>query len=432
MKKKLLQILLFIFSVTVFGQAKTDSTSYKLDEYFTALTNLKKFNGNVIISKSGQVLLDKTYNIEGETDSLRVNKNSKFIIASVSKVFIKFSILKLAELKKIQVTDKLNKFIPDFPNGEKITVEQLIHHQSGLPRELTTKDSYDSLSLAKIVELAKLEKLQFEPGSQTLYSNVGYFLLHYIIDKSSSNGYLAFIQKEIFDQMKLHNTLEFNSPRLVPQFALGFDKENGKLIPTSIKKIKKAETGNYLSSIEDLYSFSNQILLGKALKKSLAIEMFGHDSLIDQSGGRSGYRSYFYKNLKTEVTFIFLSNYTDIPFQDVTTDVIKILDNRTYEVPHKINREEIQLPTETLKKYTGKFALEADLSQTFSIELIDNTLFQVDTNGDRFQLHPDSENTFFENPTTKDGFIFTYNKRTDQYDLTIVSGGINLEMRRQE
>ena len=432
MKNNLLHILLFIFSVTVFGQAKTDSTSYKLDEYFTALTNLKKFNGNVIISKSGQVLLDKTYNIEGETDSLRVNKNSKFIIASVSKVFIKFSILKLAELKKIKVTDKLNKFIPDFPNGEKITIEQLIHHQSGLPRELTTKDSYDSLSLSKIVELAKLEKLQFEPGSQTLYSNVGYFLLHYIIDKSSSNGYLAFIQKEIFDQMKLHSTLEFNSPKLVPEFALGFDKENGKLIPTSVKKIKKAETGNYLSSIEDLYSFSKQILLGKALKKSLAIEMFGHDSLIDQSGGRSGYRSYFYKNLKTEVTFIFLSNYTDIPFQEVTTDVIKILDNRTYEVPHKINREEIQLPTETLKKYTGKFALEADLSQTFSIELIDNTLFQVDTNGDRFQLHPDSGNTFFENPTTKDGFIFTHNKRTDQYDLTIVSGGINLEMRRQE
>lgn len=189
MKKYSTLLLILLSSVGLFGQAKKDSLTYKLDEYFTALTNLKNFNGNVIISKHGQLLIDKTYNITGETDSLKVTKDSKFIIASVSKVFIKFSILKLAELKKLQLTDKVSKFISDFPNGEKITIEQLMHHQSGLPRELMNKDSYDSLSLSKTVELAKLEKLQFEPGTQTLYSNVGYFLLHYIIDKTSSNGY---------------------------------------------------------------------------------------------------------------------------------------------------------------------------------------------------------------------------------------------------
>ncbi|MFZ4522165.1 MAG: serine hydrolase [Bacteroidales bacterium] len=84
-----------------------------------------------------------------------------------------------------------------------------MHHQSGLPRELTNSEAYGSLSLSRIVELAKLEKLQFEPGTQTLYSNVGYFLLHFIIDKNSDNGYLTFIQNEIFRKMNLKNTLEF-------------------------------------------------------------------------------------------------------------------------------------------------------------------------------------------------------------------------------
>lgn len=297
---KIITITLFILlsSVGLFGQAKKDNQTYKLEEYFTALTNLKNFNGNVIISKHGQLLLDKTYNITGETDSLIVTKDSKFIIASVSKVFIKFSILKLAELKKLQLTDKLNKFIPDFPNGAKITIEQLMHHQSGLPRELNNKDAYDNLSLEKTVELAKLEKLQFEPGTQTLYSNVGYFLLHYIIDKTSSNGYLAFLQKEIFKKMKLDNTLEFNSKKSVPKFAYGFNNENGKVVPTSKESISRFETGNYLSTINDLYRFSQQILSGKALKKSLALEMFEKDSVLIQAGGRSGYRAYFYKNLK--------------------------------------------------------------------------------------------------------------------------------------
>ncbi|MFV8346470.1 serine hydrolase domain-containing protein [Flavobacterium sp. ZB4P13] len=423
-------LLLLLVSAGVFGQAKKDSLTYKLDEYFTALTNLKNFNGNVIISKRGQILLDKTYNIVGETDSLKVTRDSKFIIGSVSKVFIKFSILKLAELKKLQLTDKVNKFIPDFPNGEKITIEQLMHHQSGLPRELTSKDAYDSLSLPKIVALAKLEKLQFEPGTQTLYSNVGYFLLHYIIDKTSGNGYLAFIQDDIFKKMKLNNTLEFNAAKSVPKFAYGFDNENGKVIPTSKKNINRSETGNYLSTISDLYSFSQQIVSGKPLKKSLALEMFGQDSVLIQAGGRSGYRAYFYKNLKTEVTFILVSNYTDFPIQEATADIINVLDNKPYEVPHKINRVAIPVSTETLKKYTGNFALEADLTETFSIEIMDNKLFYVEPNGEKSELHPDSENTFFESPTTKDGYTFTLNQQTNQYDLTIISTGLKLKTKR--
>src|ERR1035437_833147 len=107
MKKLSTLLLIVLSSVVLFGQAKKDSLTYKLDEYFTALTNLKNFNGNVIISKHGQLLLHKTYNIAGETDNLKVTKDSKFIIASVSKVFIKFSILRLVELNKIQLTDKL-------------------------------------------------------------------------------------------------------------------------------------------------------------------------------------------------------------------------------------------------------------------------------------------------------------------------------------
>jgi CubicO group peptidase (beta-lactamase class C family) len=425
-------LLLLSLSVGVFGQAKKDNLTYKLDEYFTALTNMKNFNGNVIISKQGQILLDKTYNIVGETDSLKVTRDSKFIIASVSKVFIKFSILKLAELNKLQLTDKLNKFIPDFPNGEKITIEQLMHHQSGLPRELTNKEAYDSLSLPKTVALAKLEKLQFEPGTQTLYSNVGYFLLHYIIDKTSNNGYLVFIQNEIFKKMKLNNTLEFNSTKSVPKFAYGFDNENGKVVATSKKNINRFETGNYLSTISDLYSFSQQILSGKALKKSLALKMFEKDSVLIQAGGRSGYRAYFYKDLKTDATFIFVSNYTDIPIQEATADIVNILDNKPYEVPHKINRVAIQLSTEILKKYTGKFALEADLTQTFSIELIGDKLFYVETSGEKYELHPDSENTFFESPTTKDGYIFTLNQQINKYNLTIISTGLKLKSKRLE
>ena len=432
MKQLIFLSTILLLTVCAFGQKKEDSLTYKLNEYFLALTNLNKFNGNVIISKNGHLLLDKTYNMSNETDSLRVTRDSKFIIASVSKVFIKYSILKLIELNRLHLSDKLSKFIPDFPSGEKITVEQLMHHQSGLPRELKNYEKFDSLSLSKVVELAKSEKLQFEPGSQTLYSNVGYFLLHYIIDKTSDNGYLTFIHNEIFKKMELNNTLEFNSTILVPKFAYGFDNENGKVIPISKKNINKFETGNYLSTVGDLYRFSKQLMNRRSINQSLVNQLFNKDSVLEQAGGRPGYRAYFYMNLKTEVTFIFTSNYTDIPIQEVIADILNILSHKPYEVPHKINRVEIQLPKETLQKYTGKFALEADLTQTLTIALIGDKLYNVDTNGEKTELHPDGVNTFFENPTTKDGYIFTPDQLTNKFELTIIQTGLKLKAKRIE
>ncbi len=429
MKKSLLFPFLFC-SAVIFGQTPDDSLTSRLDDYFTALTNLKQFNGNVIISKNGNGLLDKSFNLTGENGSLKVTHESKFIIASVSKVFIKFGILKLAEMKKLNLSDKVNRFIPGFPDGGKISIEHLLYHQSGLPRELTRKEEFDSLSLSKIIELAKEEKLQFEPGSQTLYSNVGYFLLHYIIDKTSDSGYLNFIQDEIFRKMNLTNTLEFNSAATVPKFAYGFDNADGKIIATSKKNINKFETGNYLSTVGDLYRFSQQILSGNVLNPSLALHLFGKDSVLAQAGGRPGYRAYFYMNLKTRVTFIFVCNYTGIPFQETTAGILSILDGKPYQIPGKIHRVEIELPGELLKQYAGTYALEADQSMTVTLQLIGNRLYNVDTNGEKTELHADSETTFFEKPDTKDGYEFSFNLETKRFDLTITDTGLKLKTKR--
>ncbi|HNP49472.1 MAG TPA: hypothetical protein PKL85_11575, partial [Bacteroidia bacterium] len=115
-----------------------------------------------------------------------------------------------------------------------------------------------------------------------------------------------------------------------------------------------------------------------------------------------------------------------------TANNISILENKPYEVPHKIDRKAIHLAEEILIKYTGKFALEADLNQTITIQLIDNKLFDVDTNGEKTELHADSENTFFISPTSKDGYIYTLNPQTNKYDLTIISTGLKLKTKRIE
>lgn len=423
---------LLTFSLVVSGQVQDNNLTIKLDEYFNALTSIKNFNGNVIIAKKGNVLLDKSYNIKDTSNNIVVDKDSKFIIASVSKIFIKFAILKLVEQNKLQLTDKLNRFISDFPNGDKITVEHLMQHRSGLPRELKEYEEYDSLSLNQIVDLAKAENLQFEPGTRIFYSNVGYFILHYIIQKASDYGYLNFVQKEIFNKMNLKNTFEFNSSNKINNFAYGYYLDNEIIRPVKLKDINRFETGNYATTINDLYSFSEQILSGKALNKSLALKMFDGDSLITQAGGRPGYRAYFYKNIKSDITFIFTSNFSNVPFQEVIDNVFSILSGKPFQIPRKVERIETYVAADVLKSYVGKFALEVDPKQQFIIRTNENKLIFEDLEGNSVTLYPESESVFFDNPKSKDSYIFIYNSESNKYDLTIHTSGMQLKTKRIE
>ncbi|WP_333596810.1 serine hydrolase domain-containing protein [Chryseobacterium flavum] len=422
--------LLSFFFILIFSiKLSAQQYSKELDHYFTALTELKNFNGNVKIAKNNTVLLDKAYNIPNEDKALQVDKNSKFIIASVSKIFVKYGILKLVEQGKIKLSDHLNRYIPDFPNGEKISIENLLFHQSGLPREIKDYEKYEHLSLEKTIELARREPLQFEPGTQTLYSNVGYFILHYLIDKLSDKGYWHFIQEEIIKKYQLKNTGEFNSSRSLSDFAYGFSAENGKIVPVPQTSINRFETGNYYSTIDDLYSFSQQLISGKNLRKDLVLKMFGKDSQLIQAGGRPGYRAYYHQDLKSGITFIFISNFTDIPFQKVTEDIINLLNGQPYRIPQKISRKAIEVSDEVLKQYTGKFALEADLSQVFTVILEDHFLYILDKDGGKTKIYPESKTIFFDNPESEDGYHFLSNQG-GQYHLMIISTGVKFNTQK--
>ncbi|WP_157676733.1 serine hydrolase domain-containing protein [Chryseobacterium sp. T16E-39] len=430
--------LLFTVFLCFFGQSQEQVTvdikrseiERKTNEYFSAITSLKQFNGNVIVAKDGSVIINKTYNINHGPKGLKVDQNSKFIIASVSKVFVKYGILKLVEQKKISLEDPLSKFIPDFPDGNKITINHLMHHQSGLPREIKDYEKFDKLTGEQIIELAKKEKLLFEPGTKTLYSNIGFLLLHNIINKTARNGYLSFIKKEIFDPIGLKNTNEYNAKKPSKNFVRGFDNDDGKIVKASAKDLNRFETGNYVSTIGDLYLFSKEGFKGKHLEKGLIKELFDENEVLAQAGGRPGYRAYFYKNKKTGFDFMFVSNYTGIPMQQVTEDIVKIVEGKPYKVPNAIKRKKIELSEQIMKRYEGKYALELDNTQYFIITVKDGKLYVAGKDGEATEAVPDSETTFFFDPASNDGLLFTVNKDTGAYEMIMISDGLNLKTKK--
>ena len=83
---------------------RNDSIAYKADLYLKKLTDLKKFNGVVLLKKGNEVLLERAYNLTSDSlSSLYVTKSSQFDLRSVAKLFAKISLVKLVEEGKIDL-----------------------------------------------------------------------------------------------------------------------------------------------------------------------------------------------------------------------------------------------------------------------------------------------------------------------------------------
>lgn len=419
-------LIIFLLFCTNLLFAQSDN----LSKYYNKLVKLNQFNGNVLVAKNNKIIFQQTYNISDIQDSLRVQENSKFIIASVSKVFVKVAILKLVEKHKLNLNDTIGKFISNFPNGNKITIEHLLLHKSGLPRELSNYENYNSLSLNQTIELAKKEKLLFEPNTNVAYSNVGYFLLHKIIDTLSDSGYFNFMQKEIFDKLKLKNTFEYNNARSKTGFVYGFSNETGAIEPAEVQTINQFETGNIITTLENLYVFSKAISNRKFLSQKSRAFLFSNDNAIILAGGRPGYRAYFHCNQKIKTTFILLANQSNIPFDDIIKQTNNILENRPFVFPLKTERKEMILPNDTLLKYNGTY-ISTEHNLNFTIQINNNHLVVKETDGNETVLYAETNNSFYDNPKSKDTYSFISNEMGEVIAFQILTNGIKITLNKK-
>lgn len=129
MKKTVMLLLTFGLAQATFCQ---QSISGKLDELMAAYCKVNKFNGCVLVARKGAILLEKGYGIKNALGNTVNDAKSIFRIYSITKSFTSTMILKLVELKKLSLSNKLSKFYPGFPKGDSITIEHLLTHTSGI------------------------------------------------------------------------------------------------------------------------------------------------------------------------------------------------------------------------------------------------------------------------------------------------------------
>lgn len=389
---------------------QTEKLNKKVDEYFTALNKIGKFNGVVFASKSDTLITNKAYNLNQDKNSTTyVTTENQFDIHSVSKLMAHYLIEKFELEGKIEKSDLIKKFIPDFPYGDKITLEMLLNHTSGLPRSLeSVKEDEINLSSEQIIEYAKKQKLLFEPGTEKQYSNVAYELVYFVIQEVSNKTFAQCLTDEVFQPLGMKNSgahfyLKENN---LKKLAKNHEKDGVQIMQVDNVLPDELKTARIFSTAKDLNEFLNHIK-----NEPFASLLQNESSVIEKSGGSDGIRVEIYTNLEYNYNFIFLANYEEIPFQKTVEDFAKILENKPYDVPKELNRKFIKLSSDVLKRYVGtySFADMGNLELTFKVE---NENLLVYQDGEQIAtLNAESENTFFNDPKEPESFEFVDNEK---------------------
>ena len=210
MKTKILFATLLTLALFTAGYAQTLDKA-KLDQFFDRLAEKNKAMGSLTIAKDGNVLYTRAigYSQINGTEKKPLTAASRFRIASITKTFTAVMILQLVEEGKLKLTDTLDKFFPQVPNAQKITILQILSHRSGIPnvrRDQATWKPGAPVTKDEMLALIVKGAPEFEPDTKNSYSNSGYFLLGLILEKLTGKPYDQALEERINSKIGLKDT----------------------------------------------------------------------------------------------------------------------------------------------------------------------------------------------------------------------------------
>ncbi|WP_158549380.1 serine hydrolase domain-containing protein [Lysobacter silvisoli] len=202
-----------------------------------------------------------------------------FRIGSVTKQFAAAGLLKLVEAGKVGLDDPLSKYLPDYPNGAKITVRQLLNHTSGvksytgIPGVMAGPIRMD-LSTAQLIDTFEHLPVDFAPGEKWAYNNSGYVLVGAVIEAASGQPWHEYLQQALFQPLGLQHTRWGDDHALIPGQVQGYTLSHGAPAPANYASMSQPHAaGALVSTVDDLLRWNRALHEGKVLRSDLYTAM---------------------------------------------------------------------------------------------------------------------------------------------------------------
>ena len=330
MKRKVLRAVLALAAVspTVLAQAPPDVT--RMEQIVESYVSASQFMGSVLVARGNDIVLDKGYGFADLEWDVPNSPTTKFRLGSVTKQFTAASILLLEERGKLSVNELVKKYIPDTPAAwDKITIFNLLTHTSGLPN-FTSFPEYRKMepfpaTPEQLVALFRDKPLDFQPGERWSYSNSGYVLLGYLIEKISGESYEKFVQENIFTPLGMKDSGYDSNSAIIPHRARGYSPGPGGIANAGyIDMTIPFSAGSLYSTTEDLLRwgqglFGGKLLSAESLRKmttpfkqnyafGLGVNTLHGHPIIAHDGGIEGFSTIIQYFPEDKLTVVVLGN----------------------------------------------------------------------------------------------------------------------------
>lgn len=285
-----MKIYLLIMSLIVSLPSFAQDVSSEVDEIINREMNIRRIPGvQIAIVQNGKIILNKSYGVSSVQDNIPVTNATIFPLNSNTKIFTGVAVMQLVEQGKVKLDAPINTYLDELPlEWQKITVDQLLTHISGLPDILQLFDpatgNIGPLRTEKAIwEKLKTLPLDFKTGEQFSYNQTNYYLLGKIIEKLSGQPFAVFFEEKQFKAVPLQYTLFGDSRDVIPHYAPSYSYRNFfdgkrtdqyKLINNYYEFPDFSRTSGGLNSTsEDVARWIIALQNGKLLQKSSTLDL---------------------------------------------------------------------------------------------------------------------------------------------------------------
>ncbi len=360
--------------------ATTDMTA-RMDEVVRYFADDDLFSGSVAVARDGKTLFSKSYGYANPEWKVANTPDTRFRIGSLTKQFTAAAILILEERGQLKVEDPLKKYFPNIPeswNG--ITIHHLLTHTSGIETYTRARRAwpyYQPFDVNKLIEFEGPTPLLFQPGTDYLYDNSGYYLLGGIIEKVSGQTYEKFLQENIFTPLDMKDSGYDHLETFIPRRAMGYDRRgmheygNSSYVDMSVP----FAAGSLYSTADDLTKWEHALYNGDVFShtelekmttgysKKVAKQDWGYDygygimvdvvkgrKVYHHTGGINGFASVLYYLPDEKLSIAIVTNMLPSKHTATADNLVALLHGEPVKQP-----KPVPVNAKTLEQYVGDY-----------------------------------------------------------------------------
>ncbi len=280
-----------------------------IDSLFSTLEERKLFNGNVIIMKGDEILLEKSMGFSDVRGEQPLTKNSVLELASLGKLITALAIGKLKDQSQLNFDDPVSEYIIEFP-FEDVTLRHLLNHTASLPDYLSYFSNYGKAGI-RYYNQDVLDFIintdfspEFSPGSKFKYSNTGYVVLASIVEKVSGYPFDGFVEKFILKSNNIAKLIpysfKYHDLATIKNYAYGYrlnDNDSLYAVNTDMKTRDPYQygirpicgDGNYVGTVRAYAKLVRKFIDGSVLSKSTKAAFFRDPEVEHENKGPYGF-----------------------------------------------------------------------------------------------------------------------------------------------